>query len=155
MKNSNTIFPSIDIEKHLVDSLGEILDNSTPVCLYTYDTARAAFNEEFYISSRNFEETNYTYRVMLEIVSQMYGRDRMDNKITLEFDYAGIPVYVSYHDNKISISNKVTFWSEIDGYNSYRVVKPYMEDDSFKGYWYTDKNGNASHSWDFEQSIGE
>lgn len=42
-----------------------------------------------------------------------------------------------------------------DGVNSYRVVKPYMEDDSFKGYWYTDKNGNASHSWDYEQSIGE
>lgn len=30
-----------------------------------------------------------------------------------------------------------------------------MEDDSFKGYWYTDKNGNAYHSWDFEESIGE
>jgi hypothetical protein len=23
------------------------------------------------------------------------------------------------------------------------------------GYWYTDKNGNPSHTWDFEQSIGE
>ena len=124
MKNSNTIFPAIDIEKHLVDSLGEILDGSTPVCLYTYDTARAAYNEEFYVSSKTFEEANYTYRVMLEIVSEMYGRDRMDNKITLEFDYAGVIVYVSYADGKISISNKVNFFSSIDGVNSYRVV-PY------------------------------
>lgn len=124
MKNSNTIFPAIDIEKHLVDSLGEILDNSTPVRMFTYDTARAAYNEEFYVSSKTFEEANYTYRVMLEIVSEMYGRDRMDNKITLEFDYAGVIVYVSYADGKISISNKVNFFSSIDGVNSYRVV-PY------------------------------
>lgn len=25
----------------------------------------------------------------------------------------------------------------------------------FKGYWYTDKDGNSAHSWDFEESIGE
>ena len=31
----------------------------------------------------------------------------------------------------------------------------YMEDDSFKGYWYTDKDGNSAHSWDYEESIGE
>lgn len=24
-----------------------------------------------------------------------------------------------------------------------------------EGYWYTDKNGNRCHTWDYEESIGE
>lgn len=29
------------------------------------------------------------------------------------------------------------------------------DDGGFKGYYYTDKDGNSAHTWDFEESIGE
>ena len=28
-------------------------------------------------------------------------------------------------------------------------------DEGFKGYFYTDKDGNRNHTWDYEESIGE
>lgn len=124
MKSCNSIIPSIDIERHLLACLTDVLENSIPVCLYTYATARAVYNEEFYIRSK--EENSYSYDVIYQIVSDLYGRDRMDNKITLEFIYNNkgtpLPIYVSYYDGSIVISTEVAFLNSVDGDNSYRVV---------------------------------
>jgi len=130
MKNVNTIIPGIDIEKKIFPILTDLLIHTTPVCMYTYDTCIATYSEEFYVRS----DSKYCYEVMDLIVSDLFGKLKMDNKITLKFVYSVIdedrythliPLYVTYYDGSLIISNKVTFWSSIDGFNSYRYI-PYM-----------------------------
>lgn len=124
MRPTNKLIQSINVERPFIVSFYKILCNSIPECLYTYDTARASYNEDFYIESSKSDEV---YDLMSQIVSDLYGRDRMDNKITLEFIYnnngSPLPIYVSYYDGRISVSSNITFWSGIDGENSYRVIK--------------------------------
>jgi hypothetical protein len=118
MRNVNTIIPGIDIQRHFVHSLFDILKGSIPVCLYTYDTCQASWNEEFYVET----DSKHSYEIMDLIVSDLYGKLKMDNKITMRFDYNDIPFYITYRDGSIIISNKVTFWSDVEGANAYRVV---------------------------------
>jgi hypothetical protein len=128
MRNVNTILPKIDIEKHIISSLTDILIHTTPICLYTYDTCQACYNDEFYVSTDN----KYCYDIVNTIVSDLYGRLRMDNKITLEFNFNimdedrnchSTPLYLTYKDGSITLSSQVHFWSTIDGVNAYRVIK--------------------------------
>ena len=126
MKSVNTLFPTIDINASILPNLLELCMNSTPVRMYTYDTCVASYNEEFYIESR---DSAITYDAIEMIVSDLYGSNRMDNKITLEFNMWNvdnktydIPVYVTYKDNRITMSTRVNFWNDVTGHNSYRVV---------------------------------
>lgn len=128
MRNVNTILPNIDIERHVLATLTDVLMHTTPVRMYTYDTCIAGISEEFYLKSDN----KLCYDIMEMIVSDLYGRGRMDNKITLEFSYDVVdedrtchstPMYVTYYDGSIIISNKVYFFNEITGFDSYRVVE--------------------------------
>lgn len=126
MKSVNTLFPTIDINASILPNLLELCMNSTPVRMYTYDTCVASYNEEFYIESR---DSAITYDAIEMIVSDLYGSNRMDNKITLEFNMWNvdnktydIPVYVTYKDNRITMSTRVNFWNDVTGPNSYRVV---------------------------------
>jgi len=120
MKNVNKIFEEIDITKHFTNTLLDILLGSTPVCMYTYDTARTSYNDEFYVKY----DGSLGYDLISPIISDLYGMDRMDNKITLMFLYQGhIPIFISYWDGSVVISNKVWFLSSVEGDNSYRVVE--------------------------------
>lgn len=60
-------------------------------------------------------------------------------------------------DDYVDTSEFYGFMYAVNREDQYRELwmNWYNGEDSFKGYWYTDKNGNASHSWDYEQSIGE
>lgn len=129
MRNVNTILPNIDIERHMLATLTDVLMHTTPVRMYTYDTCIAGNSEEFYLKSDN----KLCYDVMEMIVSDLYGKNRMDNKITLQFSYDVVdedrtyhstPIYVTYYDGSIIISNKVYFFNEdLTGFGSYRVVE--------------------------------
>jgi hypothetical protein len=65
------------------------------------------------------------------LVSDLYG-NRMDNKITMEFSINmwdvdnepyTIPLYITYWDGDMIVSNKVHFFKEdLTGYDSYRVI---------------------------------
>lgn len=130
MRNVNTIIPGINIEKNFIPMLTDLLIHTTPLCMYTYDTCIATYSEEFYVKVDN----KFSYDIVDMIVTDLYGKLKMDNKITLKFAYSVIdedryshliPLYVSYKDGSLIISNKVTFWNNIDGVNSYRYI-PYM-----------------------------
>jgi len=159
MKQINTLIPFLETE--FKDVFDFVTSKGTPSCLYTYETCNACYSPNASLYVRDEENSKENYSLMKKVVTEVYGNTHMDNKITLRYIidmwdlYDEVPIYITCWDGRISISTDVYFFRDIDGANSYRVVKPYMEDKSFKGYWYTDKNGNASHSWDFEQSIGE
>lgn len=221
MKNVNKLIPSIGTE--LKEVFEYVTSKGTPLCLYTYETANACYDRNSPLYVRDDENSKENYSLMDDVVSATYGRNMMDNKITIKYSVVydvtedmvelTIPIYITFWDSRISISTEVYFFKDINGFDSYRVV-PYvskgpkvvgkieipdgynspkdscdrcgcetdsrykidirnedgawsdervcescydadMGDDSFKGYWYTDKNGNSAHSWDYEESIGE
>jgi len=164
MRPINNLIPCIGTDFHEVF---DYVTKATPICLYTYETCNANYNRDgLYVEDRDERDdnkSNYKYGLIKQAVSETYGHNRMDNKITLAYsvpydisedgDLMEVNVYVTYWDGRISISSTVFFFREITGYNAYRVVMPQPK--GVEGYWYTDTNGNRSHTWDFEQSIGE
>ena len=128
MRNVNTILP-IDINKPLVEVLDDILSYCSPCCLFTYDTARAVYNNEFYVESKFsskglYDEYASCHDMVYIIVNSLYGPDRMDNKITMKFYTPDdIPVYISWWDGKIVISNEVYIYQNTLGpNNSHRLI---------------------------------
>jgi len=165
MRHVNNLIPFVSSDfKQVFDSV----INCTPVSLYTYETCRAShYDANLYVENR--ENSTYNYGIIKQVVTDIYGWNKMDNKITLEYsvpydisedgDLMEATVYVTMWDGTITISDKVMFFRDVKGFDSYRKVMPYMQNDSeasgFEGYWFTDRNGNWSHTWDFEESIGE
>ena len=128
MRNVNTILP-IDINKPLVEVLDDILSYCSPSCMYTYDTARASYNDKLYVESKFSSKELYDqyascHDMIYVIVNSLYGPDRMDNKITMKFYTPDdIPVYISWWDGKIVISNEVHIYQNTLGPNSsYRLI---------------------------------
>lgn len=165
MRHVNNLIPFVGSDfKQVFDSV----INCNPTCLYTYETCRASYSHaNLYVKNR--ENSIYNHDIINQVVNDIYGWTSMDNKITLEYsvpydisedgDLMEVPVFVTLWDGTITISDKVTFFHDVKEVDSSRKVLPYMPDGNeasgFEGYWYTDRNGNRCHTWDFEQSIGE
>lgn len=133
MTSFNTLLPDLGTDFRTVYDF--IVGNATPVCMYTYSTCIASSSKQFYIEYSG--DTSYECcNIISEEVTYLYGRGRMDNKITLEYDYKGIRLYITYWDNRISISNGVTFLNDVRGVNQYRVVPYVVLDDEDRG-WVT------------------
>jgi hypothetical protein len=92
-----------------------------PVCLYTYETARAD-------NTLAFIKYEGTYNDMFNIVERFFGREWMDNKITLHFeciDNPEIKLYITFWDNKVSIGTDVYFFVDLSNpVQAYRKVLP-------------------------------
>jgi len=132
--------------------------NGTPVCLYTYETANACYSATsplLYII--NEVNSGYNYALMKHVVTEAYGRNKMDNKITLKYsvpydvnedgDLLEIPVYITCWDGRISISTDVYFFRDITGFDAYRVVMPHSNG--------VHRGVDGGLYEDFEQSIGK
>lgn len=167
MRPVNTLIPSLGTNFYEVF---EYVTKATPICLYTYETCNANYNRDgLYVEDRD-DNSGYKYDLVKKAVTEAYGHNKMDNKITLHYsvpydingdgDFVEVDIYVTFWDGRISISSTVFFFREITGHNAYRIVMPQPkvvgrielpEDDSFK--WHRGVDGGLYE--DYEQSIGE
>jgi len=145
VKHSNTLIPSIGTDFQEVFEY--VTSVATPICLYTYETCNANYNDDgLYVESRDTGTDGY--RMMDKEVTSLYGHNKMDNKITLKYEIYKwddddneytVPVYITYWDGRISISSTVFFFREVTGYNSYRVVH-FVYEDGEGAKWYRDQS---------------
>lgn len=175
MKQINTLIPFLETDFHEV--FNYVTSKGTPTCLYTYETCNACYspNASLYVRyEESIHSDQYPYCLIKQVVTELYGSGKMDNKITLrylidmwdvDYEHYDVPIYITYWDGRISISTDVYFFRDIEGANSYRVV-PYAkgvngdlkawedyEKENRKMIWHRGADGGLYE--DFEQSIGE
>lgn len=78
-----------------------------PVELYPYETAHA--KNSICIDP----DSDALYSSVYKLVDKYFGKDRMDNKITMKFQHLDSPssvLYVTWWDGRLYIGNEVNFF---------------------------------------------
>lgn len=97
-----------------------LFKDAKPVCLYTYETC---------YSRNHIIEFKADYGDVEKLVDKYYGRNRMDNKITLVFENSGgIVFYATYWDGNLAIGTSVHFFQDLKKPgNEYMTIEPIGE----------------------------